>query len=79
MVKNEILPLSMVPAGREVILVSIEGGWGLRKRLNEMGLNEGMKFKILHSHRPGPSIIHVGNTRLLLGHGMAHRILVKEL
>ena len=78
MTSSEILPLTIIPAKKEVILVSIEGGWGLRKRLKEMGLNEGMKFKILHSQLSGPLIIHVGTTRLVLGHGMAHKILVKE-
>ncbi|MFH1045511.1 MAG: FeoA domain-containing protein [Candidatus Omnitrophota bacterium] len=77
--KTVIFPLTMIATGKDVVLVSIEGGWGLRKRLSEMGLNEGMQFKILHGHRPGPHIILVGNTRLVLGHGMAHKILVKEI
>ncbi|NQS99707.1 MAG: ferrous iron transport protein A [Candidatus Omnitrophica bacterium] len=75
---KEILPLSLVRPGKEVILVSIEGGWGFRRRLTEMGLKEGMKFKLLHLHKPGPSIIVVADTRLVLGYGMAHKILVKE-
>ncbi|MBN3037997.1 MAG: FeoA domain-containing protein [Candidatus Omnitrophica bacterium] len=76
--KKEVLPLTRVPAEKEVVLISIEAGWGLRRRLLDMGLREGQRFKILHAHRPGPSIILVGNTRLVLGHGMAHKILVKE-
>jgi len=75
---KEVLPLTMVSPGKEVILISIEAGWGLRRRLIDMGLREGMRFKILHAHQPGPSIILVGDTRLVLGYGMAHKILVKE-
>ncbi|MFC1632175.1 ferrous iron transport protein A [Candidatus Omnitrophota bacterium] len=75
---KEILPLTLIAPGKEVVLVSIEGGWGLRKRLNEMGLNEGMSFKLLQFHKPGPCIILVGQTRLILGYGMAHKILVRE-
>jgi len=60
-------PLTMVSPGREVILVSVEGGWRLRRRLTDMGLNEGMKFKVLQSHRPG------------LGYGMANRVLVQPV
>ena len=52
---------------------------GLRRRLTDMGLNEGMRLKVLHFHRPGPCIILVGNTRLVLGYGMAHKILVQEV
>jgi len=71
-------PLSLALPGKEVILVAIHGGRGLRARLNSMGLNEGMKLKALHSHGHGPCIIQVGGTRLVLGHGMAHKIFVKE-
>ncbi len=77
--KGQILPLTMVISGSEVTLISIVGGRGLRARLTDMGLNKGMKLKVLHSHRPGPCIILVGNTRLVLGYGMAQKILVKEI
>ena len=76
--KGELLPLTAVGPGREVTLISIAGGRGLRARLTDMGLFEGMKLKVIHSHRPGPCIILVGGTRLILGHGMAQKILVKE-
>ena len=71
-------PLSLALAGKEMILVAIHGGRGLRARLNSMGLNEGMKLKVLHSHGHGSCIIQVGGTRLALGHGMAQKIMVKE-
>lgn len=77
--RGQILPLAMIVPGKEVILISIAGGRGLRARLTDMGLNAGMKLKILHAHRPGACIILVGNTRLVLGYGMAHRIFVKEI
>lgn len=72
-----IMPLTTVADNREVTLVSIAGGRGLRARLTNMGLNEGMKLKIIHSHKPGPCIVLVGGTRLILGHGMAQKILVE--
>ena len=71
-------PLSLALPGKEVILVAIHGGRGLRARLNSMGLNEGMKLKVLHSHGHGPCVVQAGGTRLILGHGMAHKIFVKE-
>ncbi len=76
--KGQILPLTMVFPGREVTLISIVGGRGIRARLTDMGLGEGMRLKVIHSYRPGPCIILVGNTRLVLGYAMAQRILVKE-
>ncbi len=76
--KEQILPLSKVAPGEEVTLIFIAGGKGLRARLTDMGLNEGARLKILHSQIPGPCIILVDNTRLVLGQGMAQKILVKE-
>ena len=73
------LPLFLVPPGKEVTLVAILGGRGLKARLTDMGLFEGVKLKVIHSHRPGPCIILVGNTRLILGYRMAQKILVKEV
>ena len=72
------IPLSFALPDKEIVLVAIHGGRGLRARLNSMGLNEGMKLKVLHFHGHGPCIIQVGDTRLVLGHGMAQKILVKE-
>jgi len=76
--KEQILPLSKVVPGEEVTLIFIAGGKGLRARLTDMGLNEGARLKVLHAQSPGPCIILVDNTRLVLGQGMAQKILVKE-
>jgi len=76
--KEVCFPLSLLRPGKEATLVSITGGRGLRNRLTDMGLNDGMKLKVLQSHSSGPCVILVGNTRLVLGHGMAQKVLVKE-
>ncbi|MFA5042592.1 MAG: FeoA domain-containing protein [Kiritimatiellia bacterium] len=71
-------PLSLALPGREITLTVIHGGRGLRARLNSMGLNEGMRLNVLQSHGNGPCIVQVGGTRLVLGHGMAQKLFVKE-
>ncbi len=76
--REMLFPLGMVNPGKEVTLAAIHGGRGLRARLTDMGLSEGVKLKVLHSHRFGPCIVLVGNTRLVLGYGMAQKILVRE-
>lgn len=75
---KQILPLTMVRPGKTVTLAAVSGGLGLRRRLTDMGLKEGVKFRLVHSLRPGPCIVNFGGTRLVLGHGMAQKILVKE-
>lgn len=70
-------PLSAAPCGHCVRLVAIEGGRTLRKRLAELGLNLGAEVRVVQRHG-GPLILAVkGDTRMALGRGMAHRILVE--
>jgi ferrous iron transport protein A len=75
---SAVFPLSTVRSGKEVTLVSVKGGRGLRARLTDMGLSEGMRLRVIHSHRPGPCIILAGSTRLVLGHGMTQKVMVRE-
>ncbi len=77
--KDKILPLTMIKPGKQVKLIAISGGTGLRGRLNDMGLNEGINFKLLHSYHSGPCIVYFNGTRLVLGQGMANKILVEEI
>lgn len=72
-------PLSMAHCDQCVRLVGIEGGITLRKRLCEMGLNPGCELRVVHASSGGPLILAVKeDTRMALGRGMAHRILVES-
>jgi ferrous iron transport protein A len=75
---NQIVPLSMIAPGKKVTLVAILAGRGLRRRLIEMGLNEGVELKVIHIQPPGPCIVAINNTKLALGWGMVNKIMVKE-
>jgi Fe2+ transport system protein FeoA len=71
--------LSMVPPGQEVRLVAVRGGWGIRRRLAEMGLNPGEMLRVIQSGSSGPMVVAVRGFRLALGRGMAHRIEVEPI
>lgn len=75
---REPVPLTMVPPDRDIVLVAINAGRGLRRRLNDMGLNEGVRFRVVQSQMAGPCIVAVDSMRFMLGHGMARKILVRE-
>ena len=76
--KGQYLPLNMISSDRKVKLVAVRGGQGMRKRLNDMGLNIGTEFRVVHFHSFGPCIIAINNIRLALGRGMAQKILVED-
>lgn len=62
---------------QKVKLVSIDVGEGLKKRLADMGLVRDTEIVVINNSHPGPFVISVKNCRLILGKGMAHKIMVK--
>ena len=71
------MPLMLASVGQEIELVSIRAGRNLQHRLAEMGFVPGARFRVLTKGRPGPFIISLKDTRLMLGHGMVPRICVR--
>ena len=69
------LPLSMATPGERLTLVDITAGDGLRHRLTELGLTPGVEFHVVRS-AGGPLLLAVHDSRLAIGRGMAHKILV---
>jgi len=70
------MPLAMALVGQTVSFVRAQGGYGLMHRLAELGLTPGEKMQIIN-RGPGPFIVAVRGTRLVLGRGMVGRILVR--
>jgi len=71
-----MMPLSMSSSGDIVKLVSIRAGWGLQRRLADLGLTPGVEFRVISSGRPGQVLLDVRGSRLALGHGVSGKILV---
>ncbi len=76
MKNRQLMPLSMVKAGEKVRLVSVNAGQALNSRLASMGFVPDMEITVVSSGRPGPFIIDVMGSRMMLGRGMAHKIMV---
>lgn len=76
---NQLMPLAMVSPGETVQVVDIRAGWGLQRRLADMGLTSGVTIRVLNSQMPGPIIMDLRGSRLALGYGMAQKILVKKV
>ncbi len=73
-----MMPLSMVSPGEQVQVVTIRAGWGLQRRLAEMGLTTGVQVRVINNQRPGAVVLDVRGSRLALGHGVAHKIMVTQ-
>lgn len=73
---NNVRPLSTVRSGERVKLAGIEAGRDLHSRLIAMGLAPNVEITVVRNHHPGPFVIMVKNSRMVLGRGMAHKIMV---
>lgn len=69
-------PLSTVKSGASVRISSIEAGRGLNSRLASMGLIPNAEITVVNNGHPGPFVINVKGSRMMLGRGMAQKIMV---
>ena len=71
-----MIPLSAVEAGRKVYIVAVDSGKGLQGRLAAMGLVPGVQVDVVLNSLHGPFIVAVKGSRIILGQGMAMKIIV---
>jgi ferrous iron transport protein A len=72
------LPLTKMEAGTNGPVVKVDGGHGLRARLDALGIRPGVKItKVSGQIMHGPIIVRVGATQIAIGFGMAARVVVE--
>jgi Fe2+ transport system protein FeoA len=69
--------LSRIDPKTEVTLLNITGGRGIKSKLYSMGLVPGVRLRVLNRNGRGPLMVAVKNSRLVIGHGMASKIIVE--
>ncbi len=74
---DDEIDLTRLRAGRKATVVRILGGYGLRRKLETLGIREGVEIlKVSSEFMGGPLILQVGNTQVAIGFGMARKIVV---
>ena len=74
---KEQMYLSNVAEGRTVKFVKIDAGRGLKSRLTAMGLVPNIQLTVIRNSQAGPFVINVRGSKLMLGRGMAAKIIVE--
>ncbi len=70
-------PLTQIASGQTVRVMAIEEcSCGLANRLAAMGLMVNVELKVVKNGHPGPFVVMVRDTKLVLGRGMADKIRV---
>jgi Fe2+ transport system protein FeoA len=77
-VTERSMPLSLAVTGRMLKVTGVIGGYGLRRRMAELGLTPGAPVTVIGGYHSGPLLINIRGSRLSLGFGVAQKILVKE-
>lgn len=76
--RKQTIPLAMVAPGKLVTVTGFRGGFGLQRRLADMGLTPGVQVKVANNERHGPVLIELRGSRVALGRGVAYHVLVEE-
>jgi ferrous iron transport protein A len=71
------MPLTLAGTNQTVTISGFRGGFGLQRRLSDMGFTPGGKIKIISREPNGPMLVELRGSRLALGRGVAHHILVE--
>ena len=72
------LDLTQLKEGQAGIVVDIEGGVGLTRRLESLGVRVGKRVtKVSSQLMRGPITIRIGNSQIAVGFGMARKIMLR--
>jgi Fur family ferric uptake transcriptional regulator len=77
--REPALFLAMAPQGERLRVVRFLGGKTMQRRLISMGLSQGSEVEVLNNNGGGPVLVAVKGTRLAVGRGVAHKILLAPI
>ena len=72
------MDLTQMKVGQVGTVVEIQGGHGLTRRLQALGIRVGVRIiKVSSQIMRGPVTVQMGNSRVAIGFGMARKIIVR--
>lgn len=69
--------LTDIKSGTRVKVLKLSGGERFKDKLLCMGILPGHEIEVLSSQKKGPVMVRVNDTRVVIGHSMAERIIVR--
>jgi len=75
--RGRIMPLALLPDGSKGTVRMVIGGFGMRRRLRELGFTEGEEIRVLKGGGPGPVVVLIRGSRVALGRGVAMKVFVE--
>jgi len=71
------MSLAMAAENENLKIVQVWHGGKFKKKLSEMGLYRDSQIKVIKNDIPGPLIVDVKGSRLIIGRGQAQKIMVE--
>ncbi|MCJ7458599.1 MAG: ferrous iron transport protein A [candidate division Zixibacteria bacterium] len=72
------IDLTQLKEGESGLVMEIQGGYGLHRRLESLGIRVGKRVtKVSSQLMRGPVTLRVDNSQIALGYGLAKKIIVK--
>jgi len=75
----EEVPLVHAPVGARLRVTNVHGGWGMRRRLNGIGIRRGVEVVRPAASERGPVVVRVAGAEQRAGRHMAERVFVQEV
>ncbi|WP_292755440.1 FeoA family protein [Methanobacterium sp.] len=72
-----MMSLAMAGENENLKIVQVWHGGKFKKKLSEMGLYKDSQIKVIKNDIPGPLIVDVKGSRLIIGRGQAQKIMVE--
>ena len=77
--RNFVIPLDRANPGEMVKIIEVEGGRKINMRLSAMGIKVGEHLEIVSARAGTQAVVAVGESRFIVGKGMANRVMVQPL
>lgn len=78
-IERGAFPLFLAGDGECLRIAAFNGGRGFVFKMTEMGLPIGSELTVVQRDRGGSIVVARNDTRIALGAGMAHRIMVSRV
>lgn len=72
-----MMSLAMASVNDNLKIVQVWHGGKFKKKLSEMGIYKDSQIRVIKNDIPGPLIVDVKGSRLILGRGQAQKIMVE--
>lgn len=73
------MKLTECAANKDYIVIGYQAGKNASQRLQDLGLFYNTQFKVINNSLHCPILLYVRNTKLIVGRGLASKILVGEI